>query len=248
MPIYQILSSLIRRQGTQWGVSKEPTNYAWPFLLGVILIGSMLLAACSDANIVGGGNATPTPVGTSSIHWCGNPLVVFRDEAAPTTPTPGATATPGTSLDPANGVPKTITDWKVVKANLGFTVFLPSTFPAGTCLTSASSTLRDPIIGSIFTIGYLLPNHDAISLSEAPLRSQKNAAFQCSTSVSTTITDGGAKGGTPTATTTSAQDPVQLCTGGRDTTNIVFSARGSTASLQKFFLALQPNLNWLPAS
>ena len=253
MPIYQILSSLVRRQGAQWrtlgGLSHLPTNYAWPSLLGVILIVSLLLVACSDANGVnGGGNATPTPVSTSRIHWCGNPLMVFRDEAAPTTPTPGATTTPATSLDPANGVPRTITDWKVVKANLGFTVFLPSTFPAGTCLTSASGTLRDPIIGSNFTIGYLLSNHDAISLSEAPLRSQKNAAFQCSLSANAAVAGTGAGAGTPTTTPTVAQDPIQLCTGGRDATNIVFSARGSTASLQKFFLALQPNIDWLPAS
>ena len=143
-------------------------------------------------------------------------------------------------------MPKTLTDWKVVKANLGFTIFLPSTLPIGTCLTSASATLRDPIVGSNFTVGYLLPNHDAISLSEAPLRSQKSAAFQCSISVNTPGTSGGPKGGTPTATP--GQDPVQLCTGGRDTTNIVFSARGKTDALQKFFLALQPNVNWLPAS
>ncbi|HZO74271.1 MAG TPA: hypothetical protein VFB60_18865 [Ktedonobacteraceae bacterium] len=250
MLIDQSLSSLVRRQDARWIKSGEfsllSAKHTWLRAPGVILIASMLLlitTACSGLNIVNGGTATPGPVSTSSIHWCGKPLAIFRDEAAPTAPTPGATPTPATSLNPADGVPKTITDWKVVKANLGFTVFLPATLPAGTCLTSAASTLRDPIIGSNFTIGYLLPNHDAISLSEAPLRSQKNAAFQCSVSVNAPGVSGA-----PTPTTTAGQDPVQLCTGGRDMTDIVFSARGSTSNLQKFFLAMQPNINWLPAS
>lgn len=247
MLINRIVSPL-GRQDTRWIKSGDFSLLAakgiWLRLPGVILMVMLLLAvvACSDANGVNGGGATPTPVNTASIHWCGRPLAVFRDEAAPTTPPPGATTTPATSLDPANGVPKTITDWNVVKANLGFTIFLPPTLPAGTCLTSASGTLRDPIIGSNFTIGYLLPSHDAISLSEAPLSSQKNVAFQCSVSVNVP----GISGGTSTPTT--GQDPVQLCTGGRGTTDIVFSARGSTSNLQKFFLAMQPNINWLPAS
>lgn len=252
MFINQILSLLVRRQETRWikpgDRSLLPAQQSRPPLPGIILLLLLLLAvaACSDANggNGGGGNATPAPVSTSRIHWCGKPLMIFRDEAAPTTPTPGATTTPATSLDPPNGVAKTITDWNVVKANLGFTVFLPSTLPAGTCLTSAAGTLRDPIIGSNFTIGYLLPNHDAISLSEAPLRSQKNVAFQCSVSISAP----GISGSAATPTTTAGQDPIQLCTGGRDTTDIVFSARGSTSNLQKFFLAMQPNIDWLPAS
>lgn len=246
----QILSSLVRRQDTRriksGAISLLSAKPIWSRSPGVILMMGILLlvtTACSGLNVVNGGTATPGPVSTSRVHWCGKPLAIFRDEAAPTTPTPGATTTPATSLDPANGVPKTITDWNVVKANLGFTVFLPATLPAGTCLTSAASTLRDPIIGSNFTIGYLLPNHDAISLSEAPLRSQKNAAFQCSVSVNAPGVSGGA-----TPTTTVGQAPVQLCTGARDTTDIVFSARGSTSNLQKFFLAMQPNINWLPAS
>lgn len=246
MPIDQIFSPLARRG------SLLSAQLSWSRLTGVILIMSILLlaiVACSDSNGVNsGGNATPTPVSISSIHWCGKPLAIFRDEAAPTAPVPSVTPSPATSLEPANGVPKTLTDWKVVKANLGFTIFLPATLPTGTCLTSASATLRDPIVGSNFTIGYLLPNHDAISLSEAPLRSQKSAVFQCSISANTSGISGGAKGGTPTPAATPGQDPVQLCTGGRDTTNIVFSARGKTDALQKFFLALQPNVNWLPAS
>jgi len=251
MFINQILSPLVRwqdrRRRKSGAIAFLSAKHAWPHELAVILLVSMLLlavAACSDANGGNGGNATPAPVNAASIHWCGKPLMIFRDEAAPTTPTPGATTTPATSLAPPDGVPRTITDWNVVKANLGFTIFLPATLPAGTCLTSAAGTLRDPIIGSNFTIGYLLPNHDAISLSEAPLRSQKNAAFQCSVSVSAP----GISGGATTPTTTAGQDPIQLCTGGRDTTDIVFSARGSTSKLQKFFLSMQPNINWIPAS
>ncbi|MBV9228207.1 MAG: hypothetical protein JOZ18_02750 [Chloroflexi bacterium] len=229
-----------------------------------ILLASILLVSCSGFSLGGGGTSTksaPTQVtlGLAKLHWCGKPLMLFRDEntlvsatASPGTVTAASTVTAAptaaTTLPPANGTPTTITDWVQVKANLGFTVYLPATLPAGTCLVSVSGTLRDPLLGSSFIIGFLLPDHDSISLSEAPLRSQ-NPEFQCNVSSNTTVAGGGTKGGaTPTVTPAQTQVPVQLCTGARDTTNIVFSARGTTDALQKFFRALQPDVNWIPAS
>jgi len=140
----------------------------------------------------------------------------------------------------ANGA-KTVTDWAQVQLNLGLTIFLPATLPIDACLVGVSGTLHDPIFGSSFTIGYLLPDHSALSLSEAPLRSQ-NTAFQCSPPTTTT---GDSKTKSATATTAN-EDAVQLCSGARATTNIVLSARGTTATLEQFFQALEPNINWMP--
>lgn len=217
------------------------------FFFKLPLVGALMLVlvpglvACSGS--APGGNAASTSQGTttgnqvplSSLHWCGKPLVVFRDEgSAATTPTQGVTAT--VTATPASTTPKTINDWQQVRSNLGFTVFLPSTLPAGTCLMNASATIHDPIFGGNFTIGYLLPNHSALSLSEAPLRSQ-NTAFQCSPSATTSATK----------TAGSAKNVVQLCSGARTTTHIVFSALGATPTLKQFFQHLQADPSWMPA-
>ena len=218
--------------------------------------------------------ATPSKLAISQVHWCGKPSMLFRDEGA-VTPTATASATPGvtatasttTTVTPgvtatgtaqstgtptatvAPGTPRTITDWSEVEANLGFTVYLPPTLPSGTCLVNAQATIHDPIIGGSFTIGYLLPDHSALSLSEAPLISQ-NTTFQCNTSNGATpqaTTPSGA--GTPVVSPTTAQEiPILLCSGAKGTTNIVMSARGSSEQLQQIFQSLQPGLSWIPAS
>ena len=200
--------------------------------------------------------------------------MLFRDEGAVTpnatsttvlgvtptatstsTVTPGITATPvvGSSETPTAtvlpGAPRTITDWSEVEAGLGFTVYLPATLPAGTCLVNAQATIHDPIIGGSFTIGYLLPDHSALSLSEAPLISQ-NTAFQCNPSNGATPqANNTPKAGTPVVSPNATQEvPLQLCSGAKDTTNVVMSARGSSDHLQQIFQNLQPNISWVPAS
>lgn len=230
----------------------------------LLLIVSLSVVACSGLSFGGGGStptATPSHLALAKLRWCGKPLVLFRDEGvlpSPTvTATTAATATAtGTATGTvtatstaaaSSGKPKTITDWSQVQPQLGFTVYLPTTFPTHTCLVSVSGTIHDPIFGGSFIIGYLLPNHSSISLSEAPLRTQ-NPAFQCSPSSSL--------GGTPTATSTPKTGvtptptaiPTQLCSGAKGTTNIFFSSSGTTAQLQQFFNGLQPNVDWMPAS
>lgn len=209
---------------------------------GYVVLASILLAACAGPGF--GGSSTPgTATSTSpaqsalsKLHWCGKPLMVFRDEGASSTP--GATA--GTAM--ATATPKTLTDWSQVKSALGFTIFLPTALASGTCLMSASGTLHDPVFGSSFTIGYLLPDRSAISLAEAPLRSQKTA-LQCSQATTTTSDTG-----TPAAKPGVAQMPLLLCSGAREKTNIVFSARGTKDSLAQFFQGLRPDVNWIPVS
>lgn len=222
-------------------------------LLWVALLVSFVLVACSDSSssTPGGTNngsssapkATPAPVALSSLHWCGKPSMVFRDQADAN----AAKASTQTQLGPANGTPTAINDWNTVKANLGFTIFLPKTLPAGSCLLNVSSSLRDPIFGSNFTITYVLPDQNSVSFSQAPSRSQ-NTNFQCNISDAPAADGSGTtKKGTPGATPTPTTNPVQLCNGVREKTNIVFSARGATPTLEQFFQGLQPDVDWMPA-
>lgn len=232
---------------------------------------SLLLAACSSP-FSGGATPTSTPANLplTQLHWCGKPSMVFRDEGAHPSPTPTATpsATPATTatatvtttgtLTPTAsptgtgpGTPTTVTDWSVVKASLGFTVYLPTTLPRRTCLVSAQATFHDPTIGGNFLIGYLLPDHTSIAISEAPMISQSQA-FQCLGTNGTSPTSGTAtptpKAGTPQPTGTPTQTPLLVCSGVKSSTNIVLSARSSQAFLQQLFNNLQPNVAWIPAS
>ena len=238
----------------------------WWWFFSLLLFPCLLLAACSGLNFGGGPSSTKGtstqagPVALAKLHWCGQVLMIFRDERAtatgtpspsltPTvtrsaTPTPSATVNSGATPSAGTVTPVTITDWNQVQSELGFTVYLPATLPAGTCLTSASGTIHDSILGGSFTIGYLLPDHSAITFSEAPVRLQ-NSTFQCSVSIGSGSSPG--KGATPTTPGTKTQ-PLQVCTGVRDTTNIAFSAHGTTETLQQFFNKLQPNVVWVPAS
>jgi hypothetical protein len=249
MGIFSIVMPFIQWSYAQWKkISRLFMQLQWRsmHLSGSILISSVLLVACSSP-LAGGGNgapnvqntATTSQVPLSRLQWCGKPLMVFRDEGAATT-TPVATqiTTPAT----ANSTPATIDDWQQVRSNLGFTVFLPATLPTGTCLMNASATIHDPIFGGNFTIGYLLPDHSALSFSEAPLRSQ-NTAFQCSPS----STSGATKQDASTKVAGSTKNTLLLCSGARTTTHVVFSALGTVTTLEQFFRNLQPDLAWIPA-
>jgi hypothetical protein len=166
------------------------------------------------------------------------------------TPTVKATAAPTTTgTATATATPRTLTDWSQVEPNLGFTVYLPATLPQNSCLVSALGTIHDPALGGSFTIGYLLPDHSSVSLAEAPLGAQ-STQFQCNvtSNLSVPATDSKAAKTPTSASPTPTQIPQQICSGAMDRTNIIFSARGSTESLQMFFNALQPNVNWIPAS
>ncbi len=245
-------------------LNHSPDRFAWLQMTTFLLLSNLFLASCTS--LFGGGSgptATATATATASVltlsqlHWCGKPSMLFRDEGAVATPvttmtvspTPGITATVTTTATVAPGTPSTISDWSEVEANLGFTVFLPSKLPKNTCLVNAQATIHDPIIGGSFTIGYLLPDHSALSLSEAPLISQ-NIAFQCNpSSGAKPQTNATPKAGTPTPAPGSTQRvPLLLCSGAKDTTNIVMSARGSTDQLQQIFNNLQPHITWIPAS
>jgi len=222
------------------------TRWPWLFLTMLLIVLGFFLASCSVLNF--GGNPAKgssqlsgaQQVPLIQIHWCGKPLMIFRDEGAPQPASITPAATPTTT--PNTGNAKTVTGWSQVEPNLGFVVYLPTMLPQNTCLVSASGTIHDPIFGGSFTIGYLLPDHSSISLAEAPLRSQ-NRGFQCSPANTATPHSSGTV--TPSPETTQAL--LQVCSGARDNTSIFLSANGSTNDLQQFFNALQPHVNWIPA-
>jgi hypothetical protein len=207
------------------------SRHAMYSCLAVFVIG-VVFASCSGPNFGGTAAATPTPKPTptpttlnlSQVPWCGKPVMVFRNLAA--SGTPGITSGPATTL----------TDWTQVKPMLGFTVYLPTTLPNGSCLVSASGTVHDPILGGNFVIGYILPDHSSLTLSEAPQRST-GATFHCSPAANS-----------GTKTTPTSQDLVQICSAVHGTTSIVFSSHGSADVLQQFFSALQPDVSWVPSS
>lgn len=228
-------------------------------LLPLVVI---LLASCTNPFGGNGGGAGKTPVPTATaptladLHWCSKPSMLFRDEGAlPTaTATATASATPtATALTPTPtsrpGTPTTITNWSNVKAGLPFTVFLPASLPAGTCLVSAQATIHDPTLRGNFLIGYLLPDHSALTISEAPLFSQ-NTTFQCNVSGGSSQKSPAGSGtpGTTHATPGPTPLPLQLCSGAKETTNIVLSAQRSVEYLQKLFAELQPDITWIPRS
>ena len=239
------------------------------FLLAAFLLLSMVfLAACTIpfGGIQGSSTqtATPSQLTPAQLHWCSKPSMLFRDEGAvtpTTTATPTAAVTPGITATATvggietptatvtSGTPRTVTNWSEVESGLGFTVYLPAKLPRGTCLVNAQATIHDPIIGGSFTIGYLLPDHSALSLSEARLITQ-NTAFQCNPSNGTTPqANNTPKAGTPIVTPSTTQEvSVLLCSGAKDTTNIVMSARGSSDHLQQIFQNLQPNISWIPSA
>lgn len=257
---------------------RQSTYACCSLALSALLAALLLVSCSNPfASSQPGATATALPANLplAKLKWCGKPTMLFRDEGAvpsptvtataTTTTTPTASATAGASptvttttgasptatasASPTTGpgTPTTITSWNDVKANLGFSVFLPANLPRDACLVSAQATIHDPTFGGSFLIGYLLPDHTSITLSEAPLTSQ-NTTFQCS------VTNGSTTQHNPSATATLQRTasptplPLQLCSGAKETTNIVLSARRSVEYLQQTFNTLQPNVNWIPGS
>jgi hypothetical protein len=260
-------------------VKHSPGRWVCFLFTTYLLLSNVFLVACSPSFSFGSSPGSPTATKSTSevtltqLLWCTKPSMLFRDDGAvptatatavlgmtPTatstsTVTPGitSTATLGRAGTPiatvVPGTPRTITDWSEVEAGLGFTIYLPATFPAGTCLVNAQATIHDPIIGGSFTIVYLLPDHSALSLSEARLITQ-NTAFQCNPSNGTNPkATNTPRSGTPIASPGDTPAvPLLLCSGAKGTTNVVMSARGNSDRLQQIFQNLQPNISWIPAS
>src|SRR5215470_8147269 len=79
----------------------------------LLLLASLVFVSCSGLNYGGTPTKVTPTVGSSQValselHWCGKPLMIFRDEGAPppSSDTPTATATTtGTSTATAGNTP-----------------------------------------------------------------------------------------------------------------------------------------------
>jgi hypothetical protein len=198
-----------------------------------------VFTACSSTN---DSLAEENLVSLEKIPWCNNQqATVFMDDSAPTTKSTALERTNMDTLGPATGTPVALKDWNTLKGHLGFSVFLPTGLPAGSCLLSASGSVRNAVSGSNFTLTYLLTDQTSLAITQA-LQRAKQTPFQCS--AMPTISSSGSVfspqgDGTPMAGT-------QLCTGTHGTTHIAFSVNWNKQMLWQFFQELQPHENWMP--
>ncbi|HTI15809.1 MAG TPA: hypothetical protein VL461_14795 [Dictyobacter sp.] len=210
--------------------------------------GCLLLAACApfstSSNIhtststkTGAAQRTTGQIALAHLPWCHQPAAVFHDMTAVTTENGGGTAT-------------AFSNWNDVKAQIGFTWYLPASLPAGSCLLSATGTIHDPLFGSELTVSYILPGQNSLVLSQTPMT--QPVTFQCSITDKTPAQ--AMQEGNPTAlpslsaTVPPTSNALQVCNGVRMKTSIVFSSEGATATLQRFFQSLQPDVAWVPAA
>jgi hypothetical protein len=168
------------------------------------LIGALTLAGCT----LFGGPSASGDQSLTQIPWCDSKNISFRDESA-------------SNSDP-------LTNWADVKDQLGFTYYLPSSFPKGTCLMFASGKIHDSTFnGGTFGITYNLPNSGPVSFAEAPKQPNASTNVQC---------------------LQSAQDAkTNICQGVVGDTNVTIASRLSTDAMQNYFSSLKGNLAWVPA-
>ena len=168
------------------------------------LIGVLTLAGCT----LFGGPSAAGDQSLTQISWCDSKNVSFSDGSA-------ASAAP-------------LTNWADVKDQLGFTYYLPSSFPKGTCLVLASGTIHNSVFnGGTFGITYNLPDSGPIAFSEAPKLSNASTNVQCVQSASDAKTN--------------------ICQGVVGDTSVTIASRLSNDAIQNYFSSLKGNLAWVPA-
>jgi hypothetical protein len=183
------------------GAGKALIANTW--LLG--LIGILTLAGCT---LFGGGPSGGADQSLTQISWCDRKDINFIDASS------------------SNSAP--LTNWADVKDQLGFTYYLPSSLPKGTCLVLAGGKIHDAVFnGGTFGITYNLPNDGPLSFSEAPKQSNASTNVQCVQSASDTKTN--------------------ICQGVVGDTNVTIASRLSTSAIQNYFSSLKGNLAWVPA-
>jgi hypothetical protein len=164
--------------------------------------GLLLLAGCTLFN--GGSGTAASP---SQVPWCdAHSSPAFQDNST--------------------SAHKVLNSWADVKDQLGFTVYLPTSLPKGTCLALAGGTIHDPIFGGSFQIAYTLPNNDSMAFSEAPRAPNLSNTVQC--------------------TQSGSDAKITICEGAINGTGITIAARETQQQLQSVFSSLQPNVDWVP--
>jgi len=174
-------------------------------LLGIVLTLAFVLAGCSSGSST---TSTSGDLQLKQVPWCLDPDISFQDD--------------GTTNQTI------ITNWDDVKDQLGFTPYLPSSMPKGSCLALAGGSIHNPIYGGQLSITYNLPDGVPLSFSQAPKRPNLPSATQCIQS--------------------SQDSKTTICSGVKDNTSVTIASRQTAAQLQALFGTLQPNVDWLPAS
>ncbi len=210
-------------------------KWSWGSL--AMLLVSGLLAGCLGFDGNTSGTDSAHSVALSKLLWCNNKAdQTFMNDAPQVT-----SSSSSTSTESVNETPVAIS-WNVLKANLGFTLFLPATLPDGSCLLKPFGWVHNASSHNSFIITYVLPDRNSLTIAQT-LQTGTNIPFQCFVSPDPSTM----KGETPTVAPDKKLAPIQLCSGVRDKTNITFSARWTPKQMQQFFNGLQPDVDWMPA-
>lgn len=186
-----------------FGSGRAPAFDSRARLLGCIfLLVPLALAACNNSN-----PAPPVDSALNQLHWCDKPTTLFQD----------ASQSP----------PTAISDWKTVKGDLSFTVYLPERLPNGTCLVDGHAIVHDKVLGSSFSIAYQLPGGTPLALSETLVNGTGTPDLQCQADTSSKNT--------------------LLCLGTKGQTSVVVDSKQSQKDLETLFKNLKPDVDWLPA-
>jgi hypothetical protein len=174
---------------------------------GCTLLVLLVLAGCSLGSTTSTTTHTNTDLTTAQVPWCDTVSITF--------------------IDSGSATQATLSNWNIVSPQLGFTPYLPSSFPKGTCLVLAGGSVHDPVFGGRMVITWNLPGDVPLSFSEAPKRSNLGSSLQCAQS--------------------SQQADTSICLGILGNTGITIASSQSSDKLQALFKTLQPNVNWVPS-
>ena len=175
--------------------------------LTLLVVVALTLAGCS---LSGGPSSTAAtgPQGLSQLSWCDGPQIIFQDDSSSTQ--------------------SVISDWSKVQGQLGFTYYLPTTLPHGSCLDLAGGVIHDQIFGGKLDLTYTLPKIGSLTFAEAPKHGDIVTSLQCAVSP--------------------ADSTANICIGAISNTTITIAGRDSTGNLQSIFNSLKANVTWLPAN
>jgi hypothetical protein len=205
VPSHRSIPMVNQSVPTSWGSA----HLRWRLgaAAGATLLILLVLAGCS----LGGTSTASTPASTdltpAQVPWCDTVSITFVDSGSATQ--------------------STLSNWDVVSPQLGFTPYLPSSFPQGTCLVLAGGSVHDPVFGGRMVITWNLPGNVPLSFSEAPKRSNLGSSLQCAPS--------------------SQQAGTSICLGTLGNTGITIASSQSSDKLQALFTSLKPNVSWVPS-
>lgn len=180
-------------------------NRARMVILGLALL-SLALTGCS---LGGGSGSAASDQSLNALPWCDQPLISFQDDSQPSQ--------------------QALTQWGSVKGQLGFTPYLPTALPKGSCLDLVGGSIHDPIFGAHLSITWVLPKTGPISFSEAPKRGAVSTTPQC-------------------AQSQQGSDATTVCIGTQGDASITVASHLTADELKAYFPKLQPNVDWQPTA